>query len=101
MPVENLASSFKAMGFYALYFPETTSVYFGEAGDLEHAKAKHLFSLRCQNHEIPEVQNAFNDDPNGTVLFFTIRTLARERAKWLLEQFLNAYSGQAKLLNQT
>jgi hypothetical protein len=89
----------KAIGMYALYFPEHEAVYFGEAGDLEHAKAHHLYQLRCQRHENPAVQQAFNDDPEGKVLFFAIVTSRREQARALLEQFLAAYKDCATLLN--
>lgn len=89
----------KAVGMYALYFPEHETVYFGEAGDLEHAKADHLYKLRCQRHENPAVQQAYLDDPEGKVLFFTILTTSRERSRSLLEQFLTAYDGQVQLLN--
>lgn len=90
----------KEVGMYALYFPETQSVYFGEAGDLRYAKADHLFKLRCHRHEVAEVQQAYLDDPEGKVLFFTILTTSREKARDLLQQFLNAYQGQCLLLNQ-
>jgi hypothetical protein len=99
-PVEPLfPDNRKAAGMYALYFPEHESVYFGEAGDLEHAKADHLYKLRCQRHENPAVQQAYLDDPEGKVLFFTILTTSRERSRSLLEQFLTAYDGQVQLLN--
>lgn len=99
LPVEPLNPYFKDMGFYALYFPEHGHVYFGEAGDLDYAKGAHLYNLRCQRHEIGTVQEAFNSDPQGRVLFFTIRTNSRERSRELLQQFLTACAGQARLLN--
>jgi len=89
----------KAVGMYALYFPEHEQVYFGEAGDLEHAKADALYKLRCQKHENPAVQQAFNDDPEGKVLFFAILTSNRTQARSLLEQFLAAYQDCVTLLN--
>lgn len=89
----------KEMGFYALHFPEHDYVYFGEAGDLAFAKANHLYKLRCNRHDQPELQQAYNDDPQGKVLFFTIPTQTRETGRRILEQFLNAYEGQVKLLN--
>lgn len=89
----------KEVGMYALYFPESQSVYFGEAGDLRHAKADHLYKLRCHRHELATVQQAYLDDPEGKVLFFTILTSSREKARDLLQQFLTAYQGQVLLLN--
>jgi hypothetical protein len=89
----------KEQGFYALHFPEHDYVYFGEAGDLAFAKANHIYRLRCNRHDQPELQQAYNDDPQGKVLFYTIPTTTRETGRRLLEQFLNAYEGQLKLLN--
>jgi hypothetical protein len=89
----------KRVGMYALFFPQTEYVYFGEAGDLAHAKANHIYTLRCQRHANPDIQQAYNDDPEGKILFFTILTQTREQARILLQQFLTAYEGQVKLLN--
>lgn len=98
-PVEPSSIGPKEVGLYALYFPEHGYIYFGDAGDLRHAKADHLYKLRCHRHELAEVQQAYTDDPEGKVLFFTIRTTSREKARDLLQQFLTAYQGQVLLLN--
>src|ERR1700739_3724827 len=90
----------KRTGIYALFFPQSEYVYFGEAGDLAYAKANHIYTLRCQRHVLPDVQQAYDDDPEGKILFFTILTETREQARTLLQQFLIAYEGQVKLLNK-
>lgn len=91
--------SVKGVGMYALYFPEHGYTYFGDSGDLTYIKSFHLYNLLCQRHELPAVQQAYNDDPQGKVLFFTIPTSTREKARELLQQFLSAYAGQEQLLN--
>lgn len=91
----------KTSGIYAIYFPDTKEVYFGSTNNLYKRRLYHIFDLRNDLHENKNLQKAFHESRLNTIMFFYRTTTNTQEAIELEQKFLDDYSGNPKLLNNT
>lgn len=95
----NLNKRNKTPGAYALYFPDTKKIYFGNSSNLYKTRKKYIYNLNGNCHPNKNLQEVFNASEDKAFMFFYVEAPNRHEAVEMQQKFLDDYDNNPNLIN--